>query len=344
MDEIIEQISAWHAAGEQVAVATVIRVTGSTPRSVGARLATAVGGRFVGSVSGGCVEGAVIEEASRVLEEGRPRRVCYGISDELGWAVGLACGGAIEVLVQVAKPPIWEELAEATSRGEPCVLLTMVDGDRMGDQAVVTCGQSAGDSPWGDATRVAERVLAGRTAEPQVVDEAVLVEPFFPRPHLVIVGGVHAAIPLTRMARMLGFRVTVADPRGRFANRERFPEAERVVVAWPTEAMAELDVDGRSAVVILTHDPKIDEPAIQSALASEAFYIGVIGSRSTQVARRERLAASGVPAEQLKRIHGPIGLDVGGRLPEEMALAILAEIVAVRHGRSGGTLTQLAGG
>jgi xanthine dehydrogenase accessory factor len=286
------------------------------------------------------VEGAVIEEAAQTIQDGEPRLLHFGISDEMSWEVGLACGGAIDVLVQGASPDVWDRLAELTARSEPCVLLTLVGGEAAGTQAVVTAGGTPSDFPHPDAAAMAQGALAGASAGPRVVDDAVLVEPFFAAPHLIVFGGVHAAIPLTRMAQLVGFQVTVVDPRGRFANRERFPDADRVLVAWPAEAMAEMGVDGRSAIVILTHDPKIDEPALLGALESEAFYIGAIGSRKTHAARRERLAALGVPAEELARIHGPIGLDIGGGSPEEMALGILAEITAVRNGRPGGFLSR----
>jgi xanthine dehydrogenase accessory factor len=340
LQEIIQQIREWQAAGEQVAVATVTRVVGSAPRPVGARLVISSRGAFAGSVSGGCVEGAVIQEAAEVMQEGSPRLLHFGISEEMSWEVGLACGGAIDVLVQEARPDIWKGLADLVTRNEPCVLLTLVGGDAMGTQAVVTAEGLPLDFPHSDAGAMAQEALAGATAGARVVGDAVLVEPFFGAPHLIVFGGVHAAIPLTRMAQILGFQVTVVDPRGRFANRERFPHADRVLVAWPAEAMAELPVDGRSAIVILTHDPKIDEPALLSALESQAFYIGAIGSRKTHAARRERLAALGVAAEKLARIHGPVGLDLGGGSPEEMALAIMAELIAVRHGRPGGFLSR----
>lgn len=340
MQEIIQQIREWQAAGEQVAVATVTRVVGSAPRPVGARLVVSAGGAFAGSVSGGCVEGAVIEEAVRTIQDGTPRLLHFGISDEMSWEVGLACGGAIDVLVQGASADVWNRLAELAARSEPCVLLTLVGGEAIGTQAVVTAEEPPLDFPHPDAAAMAQRALTGPTTGPQMVDDAVLVEPFFAAPQLIVFGGVHAAIALTRMAKLLGFRVTVVDPRGRFANRARFPDADRVLVAWPAEAMAELGVNGRSAVVILTHDPKIDEPALLRALESQAFYIGAIGSRKTHAARRERLAALGVPAEKLARIHGPIGLDIGRGSPEEMALGILAEIIAVRHGRPGGFLSR----
>ena len=339
MQESIKQIIAWQAAGLKVAVATVTRVVGSAPRPVGARLLVTSDGAFAGSVSGGCVEGAVIEEASQVLADGRPRKLHFGISDEMSWEVGLACGGAIDVLIQKAEPRIWQHLADLNSDGQACVLLTVIgEGEDLGRQAVVLADKS-GDS-WiePEAMQAARRVLQGHGSGVEVLADTYLIELLATLPHLIIFGGVHAAVPLTQMARTMNFRCSVADPRARFANRDRFPEADQLLVAWPEEALAQLGADGRSAIVILTHDPKIDEPALRAALASDAFYIGAIGSRKTHAERLERMRQAVVPAEQLARIHGPIGLDLGGRSPEEMALSILAELVAVRHGRSGGFL------
>ena len=344
MREIVAQIMDWLAAGRQVAVATVVGTGGSTPRPIGARLLVTAEGDFAGSVSGGCVEGAVIQEAEGVLHEGRPRLLHYGISDEMGWEVGLACGGTIDVLVQPADAEIWQALDQRFSAGTPCVLLTRIDEtDELGRQAVVTTDAV---TPTGTqlpaAVTWARALLAGRSAtahakvHPLNSGARVLAEPFLPPPQLIIFGGVHVAIPLCKMARLLGYRVVIADPRGRFANPERFPEADQLLAEWPDKALAQLRVDGRTAIVILTHDPKIDEPALLGALETDAFYIGAIGSRKTHQARFERMGRLGVSAEQLQRVHGPVGLDIGGSTPEELALSILSEIMAVQNGRSGG--------
>ncbi len=334
MDETIAQIARWLAAGEQVAAATVVQVMGSAPRPLGARLAVTDRGDLVGSVSGGCVEGAVIQEAEAVLRDGVPRRVRYGISDERGWEVGLACGGIIDVLIQPAEPILWRRLADEQQAGRPCAMITVIDPDsaHLGHQAVL-------DTSTLPRCLVERGPVAERLQSPLAgidVGIEVLVEPFLPRPQLVIVGAVHTARPLTRMAQMLGFRVVVVDPRGRFADRDRFPEADEIRVEWPDQALAELALDGRSAVVVLTHDPKIDEPALQAALQTDAYYLGAIGSRKTHADRFSRLAHLG--EDCLARIHGPIGLDIGAQSPEELALSILAEIVAARHGRRGDSL------
>ncbi len=350
MKELVREVHSWHGSGRAVAVATVTRVAGSGPRVPGARLLVCSTGAFTGSVSGGCVESAVIQEAEAVLQDGEPRQLCYGISDEMGWDVGLACGGQIDIFVHLADPDVWAALAEALGGAEPAVLLTVIGGETaLGKQALVrAAGVFPADFPFPRAIEAAEPFLSGRGENDDATvlrlpsGAEVLVEPLLPPPHLIIVGAVHPAIPLVRMAKTLGFRVTVVDPRSRFANRERFPEADQIVVEWPQEAMAQLGIDGRSAIAILTHDPKIDDPALNVALNSGAFYVGAIGSRSTHAQRVERLERLGMTAEQLQRVHSPIGLDVGGRSPEEMALSILAEVIAVRNGRKGGSMSAKA--
>jgi xanthine dehydrogenase accessory factor len=342
VNEAPAQILRWHEEGRAVAVATVVRVRGSAPRPVGSRLVVSGEGEFAGSVSGGCVENAVIEEALAVLRDGRPRLLHYGISDELGWEVGLACGGTLDVWVQAADPAVWRQVAELVAQDAPLVLLTSLGG---AEQAVVVPGEAALEFPVAEAVAHACALLVGEgePAEPAVHTfsggREVLIEPMLPAPQLIIVGGVHVAGPLSALARVLGFRIVLVDPRRAFANRERFPAADRVLVRWPGAALQELVVDARTAIVVLTHDPKIDEPALVGALATPAFYIGAIGSRKTHAGRAERLIRAGVAPETLGRIHGPIGLDLGGRSVEELALSILAEIIAARNGRGGGSLT-----
>lgn len=343
MIDLLGQIEDWFAAGEEVAVATVIRVLGSAPRPVGARMIVSSGGRMAGSVSGGCVETTVYEEMMDVLDGGPPRELHFGITEDMIWDVGLACGGTIDVFAQKLDPELVRTLADQVQRGKAVALATVV----------------AGESGLGRTALVGRRGLVLGTAEPQTVAQAqemlaaraewgavraveprleVYFEPFLPPPAIVIVGGVHVAIPLTLFAKALGFHVTVVDPRAKFANHERFPNADEVLLEWPDEAFAHLDIDDATYVVLLTHDPKIDEPTLAAALKTEATYIGAIGSRGTHAARFERMAAWGVTPEQLARVYAPIGLDLGGRTPEETALSIIAEVVSVKNGRSGGSL------
>jgi xanthine dehydrogenase accessory factor len=297
---------------------------------------------MAGSVSGGCVETTVYAEMMDVLEGGPPRKLHFGITEDMIWDVGLACGGTIDVFVQRLDPALVGALVAQVETGQPVALATVVEGERPGDTALVgRQGVILGTLAEG-ATAAARQMLAARAERGEVHQltegQALYVEPFLPPPMMVIVGGVHVAIPLTRFAKELGFYVVVTDPRAKFANRERFPEADEVLLQWPDEALSHLEIDEATYVVLLTHDPKIDEPTLAAALQTKAAYIGAIGSRSTHAARFERMANWGVTAEQLERVYAPIGLDLGGRTPAETALSIIAEVVAAKNGRSGGSL------
>lgn len=346
MIELLPQIEEWWAKGEEVAVATVIRVFGSAPRPVGARMIVSSGGRMAGSVSGGCVETTVFEEMIDVLEGGPPRTIRFGITEDMIWDVGLACGGTIDVLVQRLDRELVLSLKRQVAQGNPTALATVVSGQEIGQSAVITAdGVVAGQSEE-RMVSLAQQLLADHsTAAVHEIAPGmeVYIEPFLPPPVLVIVGGVHVAIPLTRFAKELGFRTIVVDPRAKFANRERFPEADEILVEWPDEALAHLKIDESTYLVLLTHDPKIDEPTLAAALKTPARYIGAIGSRKTHAERYERMAKWGVTAEQLRRVHAPIGLDLGGRTPEETALSIIAEVVAVKNGRKGASLRDVDG-
>jgi xanthine dehydrogenase accessory factor len=340
MIDLIPQIEDWLSKGEQVAIATVIRVIGSAPRPVGAKMIVSSGGRMAGSVSGGCVETTVYEEMMDILDGGAPRKLHFGITEDMIWDVGLACGGTIDVFAQQFDPAVLEVLVDYVERGEPVALATYVTGEQgVGDVAVVARdGVALG--PEDEPVAAAAWQMLDARAQSGAIREIgpgteVFVEPYLPPPVLIIIGGVHIAIPLTRFAKELGFHVVVADPRAKFANRERFPEADEVLVEWPDEALGHLNVDNATYIVLLTHDPKIDEPTLAAALQTDAAYIGAIGSRSTHAARFERMQRWGVEAQQLKRVYAPIGLDLGGRAPAETALAIISEIVAVSNGRAG---------
>jgi len=348
MIDLLPQIEAWFAAGEQVAVATVIRVIGSAPRPVGARMIVSSGGRMAGSVSGGCVETTVYEEMMDVLAGGPPRTLHFGITDDMIWDVGLACGGTIDVLVHTLEPPLLAAFRDRVEKGEPVALATVVTpAERFGEPALIGA-EGALFGPVDDQIVCLARAQLEARADSGMVQEIrpgieAFVEPFLPSPVLVVVGGVHVAIPLTRFAKAMGFHVVVVDPRSKFANRERLPEADEVLVEWPDEALAHLKIDGGTYIVLLTHDPKIDEPTLAAALKTGAAYIGAIGSRKTHADRFERMARWGVTAEELRRVYAPIGLDLGGRTPEETALSIIAEVVAVKNGRSGASLRDSRG-
>ncbi|HEX3473749.1 MAG TPA: XdhC family protein [Kofleriaceae bacterium] len=340
IDAVVAQALAWLAAGRKVALATVSRTWGSSPRPAGSKLAVDDAAEFVGSVSGGCIEGAVIQEALEVMEGGGSRVLSFGVSDETAWEVGLACGGKIEVLVEAVVPDpgmpgvargVLEDLLAARRGRRPVVLATPLAGGAHRLLAVTTGEASPADALAAAAAEVARRDQA------EVVEAtggAALLEPHLPPLRLVIVGAVHVAQPLAEMAGLAGFAVTIVDPRRAFATAARFP-GQALVVGWPDAAVTELAPDVRTAVVTLTHDPKLDDPALVAALASPAFYVGCLGSTRTHATRRTRLGERGVPAAALDRLHGPIGLRIGARTPAEIAVAILAEIVAALRGAAG---------
>ena len=330
MREIAGDLARWLAAGENIALATVVWAEGPSPRALGARLAMTGSGHMAGSVSGGCVEGAVFEEAREVLAGGPPKRLHYGVVDETGWEAGLACGGTIEVYVE----PLVEahrRLLATVEAGETVALATRLDGT--GHLLAWPDGRLEGDRSLGPAlTALFPGPAAGLHRDP---GGDVFFEVLAPPPTLVIVGAVHIAMPLVELAQTLGFHVWVVDARRAFATRERFPTVDELIVAWPQDALEAEELGPQHHVVILSHDPKFDVPALQIALGSRAAYVGLIGSRKTQAKRKAALREAGFGDADLARIHGPVGLDLGGREPAEIALAILAEIVAVRHGRCG---------
>jgi xanthine dehydrogenase accessory factor len=315
-DEAPEAALAFVEAGLGAALATVIETWGSAPRPAGSQLAIGGDGALVGSVSGGCVEGAVATEARDAIDDGTPRLLEYGVADDDAFAVGLACGGTIRVLVEPiggAGPDaaLLTEIVEARAARRPLVYAV-----RPGDWSRRLIS-GPGDPLWPEAEAALRADRSGFVGE-------WFLQALNPPPRLVIVGAAHVAQHLAPMARIAGFDVTVVDPRAAFATEARFP-GTRLMVDWPDEALAEIGLDTRVAVVTLTHDPKIDDLAIEATLASDAFYLGCLGSRKTHAQRLERLAALG-PA--LERIHAPVGLAIGARTPAEIAVSIVAELVA----------------
>jgi len=353
MRELLTTLDEWAAADPEVAVATVVRTSGSTPRPVGARMAIARDGRMAGSVSGGCLEGAVVEEALSTLEgRAAPRVLHYGISDELGWEVGLACGGTVDVLLHTMRwdgsDPALAALRDALAEKRAAALVTVTDGEHAGRTALVdedgslagSLGSAALDA--GAAAAAAGRLDSGQPGVEEVDGVAVYVEPHVPRPLLAVVGAVHIGIALSTLARVLGYRVVIIDPRTAFLTAERLPDADELVARWPDDALPELRLGPRDAAVCLSHDAKFDEPTLDCLLRSPVGYIGAIGSRTTHGKRVARLRDSGFTDADIARVHSPVGLDLGSRTPEEIALAIMAEIVAVRRGRRGGLLAAAA--
>lgn len=347
MRDILPDIDRWRAQGQPIALAIVIQTWGSAPRGVGAKMALTPVGEIAGSVSGGCVEGAVFEAGVQTLKSGRPQLLHFGVADETAWEVGLACGGTIEVFIELLDVGLYDRLRAALMEERPAATVTVVRGpaDLLGRKIALVDG----GEPWGGlggsldeaAVEAARAALAeGRSGTLTLASAAFTAEPveafvevLLPSPRLVIVGGVHIAIALTAIARTLGYRTIVVDPRRAFGSEVRFPHADRLIQAWPEEAFAQISLTRSTAVVMLTHDPKLDDPALKAALPSPAFYVGALGSRSTQARRRKRLLEAGLTEAQLARLRGPIGLDIGAQTPEEIALAVMAEVIAVRNSR-----------
>jgi xanthine dehydrogenase accessory factor len=338
MRDVLPEIEAWRAERRQFALATVVQTWGSAPRTAGSRMLVAADGRIAGSVSGGCVEAAVIEAAQDTLKTGAPRLLSFGVADETAWAVGLACGGTIEVFVEVPPADILDAARGALCAERSAVLATVVKGSPslLGTRLLLAADGPAAGTGSEEIRAAAQAVLdGGRPGRSSVGDIELFVDHLRPSPTLVLVGGVHIAIALVRLARALGYRPIVVDPRPTFADPARFPEADRVVASWPDEALGAIGLNPGTAVAVLTHDPKLDDPALRAALPSPAFYVGALGSKTTQEKRRRRLLEAGLTESQIARLHAPIGLDLGGRSPEEIALSVMAEIVAVRNGGRG---------
>jgi xanthine dehydrogenase accessory factor len=318
MREVLNELTEWTKAGEEIALATVVETWGSSPRPLGSKMVVTRSGKMAGSVSNGCIEGAVFDEALKVLKSREPKVAAFGVADDVAFEVGLACGGHIEVFVEPLGP-VHEQLIAMLRRNQQATLRTNL-----------VTGETDLVEGWTPpASELAHR------------DGDLFVEPFRRPAHLIIIGAIHIAIPLHRLAKLMGYRVTVVDARAKFATSERFPEADELIVAWPDEAMQKLVIDNSSYVVILTHDPKFDLPALRSVLAKDAGYIGAIGSRKTNQNRFDALRKEGFTEEQLSRVHGPIGLDLGSRGAEETALGILAEITSVRFGGTGSAMREV---
>jgi xanthine dehydrogenase accessory factor len=309
MREILETIQGWTREGLRVVTATLVGTERSAPREPGAAMAISERGDVAGSLTGGCVEPALYEEARAILAGGPPRLVTYGIADEAAFEAGLPCGGTVHVFLDELQPSLVEELAGVVSAGEPVALAQTVSGPRIGAQELVPVDGRADPALEGD----------------------VFVLPLLPRPRMYVFGAGDHAAAVARAGSLLGYHVTVCDARERLLTRERFPEPEELVVAWPHEFLETAAVDERTAICVLTHDHKFDVPLLQAALATSAGYIGALGGKKTREDRAERLRAEGVTDEELARIHAPIGLDIGAKTPEEVAVAVAAQIVALRR-------------
>lgn len=341
MRDVLNELTQWLQQSKKIALATVVQTWGSAPRPVGANMAITAQGEMAGSVSGGCVEGAVVDASLEVLQSGVPRLLHFGVADETAWDVGLSCGGTIEIFVRPLETEIAQLWQTTLKDGKSIAAVTLIQSpqDTLGNELILLENGDVQGSLGSDldhqALDYARSALADGT--PRRVPHAKQDAEFFvnvdlPAPTLVVVGGVHIAIPLVALAKTLGYRTVVIDPRRMFGSQTRFSNVDQLIQSWPEKAFEGISLTSSTAVAMLTHDPKIDDPALQAALPSPAFYVGALGSRKTHAKRRHRLLEAGMPADQLDRLRAPIGLDLGGRSPEEIALAVMAQIVQIRHG------------
>ncbi len=342
MREVAADVGRWQKDGEAVALATVVTTWGSAPRGVGSKMALTPSGKIAGSVSGGCVEGAVYSAGVETLESGRAQLLSFGVADETAWEVGLACGGHIDVFVASLDRQTFETVSAWEEQDQSGAVISVIQGpdSHLGRKILLRRRDEYYGSidPLLDEAIIArgvEAIATGHPARAAVKAEALQLELFIdtvmPQPTLIMVGGAHIAIALATIASVVGYRTIVVDPRRAFGSAERFPHVDRLVQAWPGEAFKELKVTGSTAVAMLSHDPKIDDPALKSVLPSPAFYIGALGSTRTHAKRRKRLLESGMDQELIERIASPIGLDINARTPEEIAVAVMAEIIAARR-------------
>ncbi len=358
MREVLSEVAQWAAEGRSSAVATVVRTWSSAPRQPGAAMAISQDGEALGSVSGGCVEGAVYELGEQVLAERAPVLQRYGVSDDDAFAVGLTCGGTLEVFVERVDAESFPEVAavaQSVHDGEAVAIATVIAGrDVLGERLIVWLDRAAGSlgSPRLDAAVIDDArglLQQGRTAtlhvgadgERRKEDLTIFVESFAPPPDMYVFGATDFASAVVGIGKYLGYRVTVCDARPIFATKRRFPGADEVVVDWPHRWLPTVPVSPRTVLCVLTHDPKFDVPLLEIALRTDAGYIGAMGSRRTHEDRLERLREVGLTEAELARLRSPIGLDLGARTPEETALSIAAEIVSLRWGGSGQALTVL---
>jgi xanthine dehydrogenase accessory factor len=360
--DILDPITKWWDANETFGLATVVQTFSSAPREPGAAMAVSATGEVVGSVSGGCVEGAVYELATEVTASGQPVLRRYGISDNDAFAVGLTCGGIIDIFVEPASRERFAalgEVAAAVRTGTPIAVATIIEGPGgIGSRRIIWEGdRSAGTLGAGDRLDQAvdddaRGMLAqgltgvrryGPDGERRRDELAVFVQSFAPAPRMLVFGAIDFAAAVAKAGKFLGYHVTVCDARPVFATASRFPDADEVITDWPHRYLAGISTDERTVICVLTHDPKFDVPLLEVALRRPAAYIGAMGSRRTHEDRLARLREVGVSEAELSRLHSPIGLDLGARTPEETAVAIAAELIQLRWGGSGQPLTATTG-
>lgn len=346
MLDILGTIKRWRAEERSIALATVVKTWGSAPRREGAKMGITDDMAMTGSVSGGCVEGAVVEEALAGLKDSKARLLKFGVADDMAWEVGLTCGGSIEVFVEPLDTLWWDALADLAENDRFGLTVTVMEGEYIGEKVLLDGAGAVlymtDGLPDGLLARL--RSAAADCSKSGIVtldadDEQatrVMVDMQVERPHLILIGGVHVSIPLLAMATQVGFRVSIVDPRSAFASQERFPKAANILHSYPDKALPQLGLDRSTYLAVLTHDPKIDDKALTTALPANIPYVGVLSSGRTHRQRVARLKAAGLSDELIARIRTPIGIDIGASTPEEIAVCILAEIIATRNGVEAG--------
>ena len=359
MRDVMTDLRRWWDDGATVGVGTVVRTWKSAPRQPGASMLVGPDGTAVGSVSGGCVEGAVYELGTQVRDDATPVLQRYGVSDDDAFSVGLTCGGIIDLFVEPVSKTTFPEfggIVDDVEAGTPVAVATLIEGEHVGARLVVRADSVSGTlgaERLDDAVRDDVRgmlaqgstgvVRYGPQGERRLDDIAVFVSSYAPKPRMIVFGAIDFAAAVARAGSFLGYRVTVCDARPTFATPRRFPDADEVIVEWPHRYLANTETDQRTVLCVLTHDPKFDVPLLEIALRMDVAYVGAMGSRRTGDDREKRLRELGLTDDELARLHAPIGLDIGARTPEETAISVAAEIVALRWGGSGQQLRRIDG-
>lgn len=343
MREILQQMRDWFNQEKKVALATVVEIYGSAPRGLGAKMAINEESMMAGSVSGGCVEGAVVAEALKVLKTGNPKLLHYGVTQDQAISVGLACGGTIEIWVETLSEDSFSQMEKDLLEDRLALIVTVMTGSHAGEKMYVfpekkNLGEISNPELLEKINELVDEVFIGQHSQRKTIlvqdqEYEVFFDIVDPSPKLVIVGAVHISIPLIQYAKILGFHTIVVDPRKAFGNPERFPHVDELVNQWPQEFLESYTWDQGTYLVVISHDDKLDVPALAIGCQNEARYIGALGSKKTFAKHVRDLKAAGITDEQIARIHSPIGVDIGARGPEEIALAIITEMVAVRNGQ-----------
>lgn len=343
MREILQQMRDWFDQGKEVALATVVEVYGSAPRGLGAKMAINHESMMAGSVSGGCVEGAVVAEALKVLKTGNPKLLHYGVTQDQAISVGLACGGTIEIWVEALSEELFSKMEKDLLEDRLALIVTVMTGSHAGEKMYVypekkNMGEISNPELLEKINELVDEIFIRQHSQRKTIlvqdqEYEVFFDVVDPSPKLVIVGAVHISIPLVQYAKILGFHTIVVDPRKAFGNPERFPHVDELVNQWPQEFLESYTWDQGTYLVVVSHDDKLDVPALVIGCQHDARYIGALGSKTTFAKHVRDLKSAGITDEQIARIHSPIGVDIAARGPEEIALSIITEMVAVKNGK-----------